>query len=72
MHEINGFTFNAIGDLVSKPSAPSKDVLESTLAELYKSKRYICASRVEHRLNVLIHQQQKRKESTQIERPAER
>ncbi|MBY7854404.1 hypothetical protein KW429_11910 [Vibrio fluvialis] len=55
-NEINGFVFNAIGDLINEPQEPSLELLKETLETLYKQQQYISASRIQHRINVIIMQ----------------
>ncbi|ENI4487313.1 hypothetical protein ABXZ88_003185 [Vibrio fluvialis] len=55
-NEINGFVFNAIGDLINEPQEPSLELLKETLGILYKQRQYISASRIQHRINVITMQ----------------
>ncbi|MGR5296867.1 hypothetical protein ACPV5U_19605 [Vibrio mediterranei] len=50
---INGFIFNSIGDLIHEPENTCLELLKATYAALIERKQYICASRIQHRINVI-------------------
>lgn len=49
---INGFMFNDIGDLISKPETYTKCILIETYDKLIKDAEYIRASRINHLINI--------------------
>lgn len=49
---VNGFIFNAIGDLIMTPIRYDMSSLDSTLYQLYKAGDNIKASRIEHLKNI--------------------
>ena len=49
---INGFMFNDIGDLISKPENYTRDILIETYDRLIKNAEYIRASRINHLINI--------------------
>ncbi|HAS6026877.1 MULTISPECIES: hypothetical protein [Vibrio] len=52
--EVNGFIFNSIGDLLEEPENPSLELLVATRDLLLQKESYIRASRIQHRINVII------------------
>lgn len=54
---INGFVFNCIGDLISKPENTSLELLEKTLETLHSQGERIKASRIQHAMNVIYFNQ---------------
>lgn len=53
MTNINGFVFNAIGELIGQPEHISIELLNDTLKVLYKQQEYIKASRIQGLINTL-------------------
>ena len=49
---INGFMFNDIGDLISKPENYTRDILIETYDRLIENAEYIRASRINHLINI--------------------
>lgn len=52
-NRINGFVFNAIGDLVEQPENPSIETLRDTQAQLFKQQNAISASRLQPLINAI-------------------
>ena len=52
--EINGFTFNWVGDLIGKPETVTRELLETTLTALHKQGEHIKASRIQHSLIAML------------------
>ncbi|MPX98256.1 hypothetical protein EHW61_16650 [Salinivibrio sp. VYel6] len=51
-HEVNGFIFNGLGELLEKPERPTREMLHDTLDKLYEQREYIKASRIQQLLTV--------------------
>ena len=51
---VNGFIFNSIGELTCEPKLVTLSTLEDTLASLYRQGEYISASRIQHRVNMIL------------------
>lgn len=51
--EINGFKFNEMGQIISEPKTLTLDVLKETLKKANEMQEYICASRIQHKINVI-------------------
>lgn len=51
MKNINGFMFNDIGDLISKPIKYDLVLLTNTYIKLISDREYISASRIQYLIN---------------------